>query len=360
MCCRYQCCHENDQLRWIDPAELCRKSAACWGPEMEQCVKHFEAFKQNEELCVFEFGHERALSFLTCESKLSTPLAKLLRLCNIDADTVLTLYQDYVEWCFPSFYMAFESFKMYLAKYSFDHTDDARLGALFRAACHNNNANSNKKCYLDLFEYITAIVCLDCTDHTAEARQQMIWRYYHHQDGDSARMSMEEFVALLRDLHPGPSDERLRKETVQQLERAFKFNATNKLAQSDFQEAIRTGLIKNTAVLCHATKKIVPQIVDNTKKHKRAHATSELDHKVKRRDRGACNGCRAQELHFCSHCMIVDSDGRCEQPNLIGIKEGMVLELWRCHTTDAPTDAHATASCRHHQRTRCRTDEVLE
>jgi len=114
--------------------------APLWGPELKiLVVKYAKGF---ERKFIYEYDLDHVLCYLVHEDMQHMFQAKLLHHCS--ADTVLALYEDYIEHCFPSFYMTLESLKQYLVKYGFDK-GDTRFAALFRDATYKKRGPSVKR-----------------------------------------------------------------------------------------------------------------------------------------------------------------------------------------------------------------------
>ena len=70
---------------------------------------------------------------------------------------------------------------------------------------------------------------------------------------------------------------------------------------------------------CRSSKEqIIAGLVElvNQRRDKLRSKTSEpaSRDKPKRRNRGTCNACRAQNFEYCMHCVLIDTEGRCTQP----------------------------------------------
>lgn len=299
---------------WIDSHDVLQdklRSRPLWGPEVKLFISNL---MKTETKFIFEFCLNNVLALITHQdnkplSSGQTTVSKLLVNNKASQETVLALYEDFIDFCFPSFYMCVESFKLYFRKYGYNKNDTELFAGLFRAvsnACH-------RKGYLDWCEFLMAAFCLDPTTEHDEGRCLLLF-YYYNRSGNN-QIEMTDFVRMLKDLYPKLSEERT-DEIVQLCN--FK---ENKLALEDFQLAIRKEVLKGTEKLLRAPLSIISTVVSEVKK--RWHSTSgSKKPTAKRRNRGTCNACRAQNLQYCLHAVTFDTTGRCVNPMRISKYEG--------------------------------------
>lgn len=269
------------------------------GPE----VKMFAAKITNRESrYIFEFNEDTALEFLNKPEKLTTSQSKLLIQANSTSDIVLSMYEDFVEFCFPSFYMTLDSFRLYLIKYGYD-MNDSRFESLFRSISYN------RKSYIDFFEFLVGIYCFEPGVENCEARRRMLFRYYDLDRQTS--LNQLKIKTLLKDINPNAKPELIQTlvmELIQGESKTLKFE--------DFQNAIITGKLLGTEKLLRSPQRIVPQIVSDVKRHRldRNRLNVSSIHKEERRNRGVCDKCRAQNYQYAMHCVTFQPDGRCGNP----------------------------------------------
>lgn len=275
-----------------------------WGPEPKMMLNKL----YNRDMkYIFEFSKDTVLSFLMRPEKLNALQAKLLAGCKVSSSICMSLYEDYVEHCFPSFSMTLESFRIYLIKYGYDRRDP-RFESLFRAVAYN------RRYYIDFFEFITGMVSLEPdTPDMYDARLRTVFRYFDH-DLDN-KLNAIEMEMVLREVQPATfSDERFRA----QAEKICRSCVDGKVKLEDFIDAIRIGKLKGIDKVCRAPKKIIPLVVAAVKKRHDEQANVLLkkatETKNVRQNRGLCQRCRAQDYDYSVHCVTFDSNGRCTNP----------------------------------------------
>lgn len=321
MSSRYECCQDNRSLMWIDAREVLNDGVKCgplWGPE----VKLFTAnLIKTETKFIAEFCLSKVLALINHSENRQPPnsggqlaVSRLLVNNKTSQETLLALYEDFIEFCFPSFYMCFESFKQYFKRYN--KNDAEQLFGLFRGV---SNA-INRKGYLDWSEFVMAAFCLDPTTENDEGRCLLLFHYYNRNGNN--QMELSDFVKMLKDLNPSLSDERLTDEVVRPLMHLCNFKE-NKLSLEDFQQAIRKDVLRGTEKLLRAPMSIISPVVNEVKKRWQSTAPDSKKAVVaKRRNRGTCNGCRAQNFQYCLHAVTFDTTGRCVNPMRISKYEG--------------------------------------
>src|SRR5699024_8692798 len=72
----------------------------------------------------------------------------------------------------------------------------------------------------------------------------------------------------------------------------------------------------------------VVRVVQQRRNRLRNQANSLNAGKEKRRDRGSCSGCRAQNYEYCMHCVLLDSSRKCTQPLRTANKANGEFVIW--------------------------------
>ena len=183
----------------------------------------------------------------------------MLKSIHITEKDVERLYADFIEHCFPSFYMCHDSFKFYMSKYGFEKSD-TRMGYLFRSFNYNKNG------CLSFHELLTGLATIEpCTIH-GESRVRFIFRYY---DVDcSSTLSVDEFKKLTMDLlsstNPNAvSNPQVLQQKVVEGMRAIgtqMINGTEQITMQDFILAIGSHRFRGTSSLCRSNRPIFTQI----------------------------------------------------------------------------------------------------
>ena len=291
---------------WIDARDVLNDSVRCgqlWGPE----VKLFLAkLIKTDPTFIYEYSYNQVLIYFLKQD--NTPYGKLLANSKITSQMALTMYEDFVEFCFPSFYMTIESFKLYCTKLGFTKTlIGNRFGALFRAVTFKKND------YIDWQEFLIALVCLEPNTEHSEVRQEMLFRFYNN-DGQG-QLDFSELVAMVKDIHPDISDEGIANEILRPVIKTCKFKDT-KLSFEDFKRAIQSEKFSGIEKLCRSPTLLISRIISDVNQRRESQNSNKCI-KVKRRNRGICHGCRAQNLEYCLNSVIFDSTGHCVTPTRI-------------------------------------------
>lgn len=161
------CCEDSRSIVWIPAADILNdKVETLWGPE----VKLFTTLLINpEQKFIYEFSLDNALLHLSNEMA-DTFQANLLKTCKISTEQIVSIYQEYVEHCFPAFYMSLESFKEFLIKFGYSKSDP-RFPWLFHSVAYNRRG------YVDFNEFLIGLICMEpSTENYHEGRIRMLFR----------------------------------------------------------------------------------------------------------------------------------------------------------------------------------------
>lgn len=303
---------------WIDARDVLNDNLRCgplWGPEVKLFISNLI---KTETKFISEFCLNKVLALISQQEnkQLSSGLQTVSKVVvgnKVSQETILAMYEDFIDFCFPSFYMCNESFKMYFRKFGFNKNDTELFAGLFRAV---SNA-VHRKGYLDWSEFIMAAFCLDPTTEHDEGRCLFLFHFYNRSGNN--QIEMTDFMRMLKDLNPKLSEERIADEIVQLCN--FK---ENKLSLEDFQVAIKKEVLKGTDRLLRASTNIISIVVSEVKK-RWSNTSGSKKPTAKRRNRGICNGCRAQNLQYCLHAVTFDTTGRCVNPMRISKYEGKLF-----------------------------------
>lgn len=319
---KFPCCQPTVHLNWVQSYDIIQDQVeSLWGPEVKQFLN---LLIRPEPIWMEEFSKTDALRLLSPENAQPYQL-KLLSSCKVNQETVQALFEDYIEHCFPATFMCLESLKAYLLKYGFN-SKDARFIWICKAMAFKHPGQG----YLDFDEFLLGILCMEPTTEHNEARMRMLFRYYDI-DHDE-KLSMEEFVGLMKDLTPKAKDEEIR-EMVLKATDSLKIGSTNdKLTFDAFNKAASSGKLSRQGLnqLIRSPKPIIPAVLSNAKKRALSlFSPGNADpskREVKREGRGICNGCRAQDVDFCLHTVYLDTAGMCQKP--MRIKNGIYHSLF--------------------------------
>ena len=161
------CCESNRNLVWVPASDILNdRIENLWGPE----VKLFTTMLINpEQKFIYEYSIENALKFVNGDQS-QTYQSKLLTSCKMQIDTVMSIYDEFVDHCFPSFFMSLDSFKTFLIKFGYPK-NDPRFPWIFNAVGYN------RKGFIDFTEFLIGLVCMEPSTENGEARLRMLFRY---------------------------------------------------------------------------------------------------------------------------------------------------------------------------------------
>lgn len=298
----FECCNSSGVLTWVPVDDvLANKVDNVWGPEV---ILFTQLCLNPEQNFVHEYSLDTALKFVLDSSSFRS---KLLAEAKIEAELVKMLFEDFVDHCFPSFYMTIKSFETYLVKYGFN-ADDRRIPKLFKSAARTYGY------YMDFHEFLFAIVGLEPDHRQFGVHHRVIFQYYDR-DQDS-KLSESEFQELLHDLHPY-ADQKMLEEYMSEIQKTLKFKS-EKLGFTNFSEAFAENSakpLKELDILCLSPKPLMTQIKGSARlrAEQRANFSKYNLHSV-RRNRGPCATCRAQNYNYNLHSIFFDANGRCMRP----------------------------------------------
>lgn len=274
----FRCCTNSGRLKWHSLASLVATPpstptdpfiAGLWGPEAvdfaKQILNRGGAGTGNAQPApiqqeIAEYSLDEAFLYVPRDPPRNLE-ESMLKSIHITEKDVERLYADFLDHCFPSFYMASESFRCYMAKYGFEKAD-ARMTNLFRSFNYHKNG------YLSFHELLIGLATIEPGTIHGESRVRFIFRYY---DADSSgSLSEEEFRALTFDLlcstggvKPGAiSQAMLQQKTVEGMKTigTRPVGGSEQVTMADFNLAIGSRKFRGTSNLCRAKKPIFNQI----------------------------------------------------------------------------------------------------
>lgn len=312
----FKCCQRSPRINWLRAADILGdRIDKIWGPELKNFTKlMIQMNKTEHDAVISEFTVQNSYHYLMLEDSAEQ---KLLRASQVKPEHVAEIYENFVEHCYPAFSMSYEAFKYYLIRYGFDKKDP-RLSYLFGAFSLYGYD------YLDFHELLLGLVAMEPnTKHLLEARLKFIFRYY---DGSrSGLLTIDEFVVLVQDIAKAsaPNTEMTNEQLMAKTEEAVRcvgMNKDQKIAEGNFMKAIQSGRFKGTELLCRSPKSILGQIsrIIQAKTEKTVKNVNHDGFLVNRRKtKGTCFRCQAQNYDYSLHCITLDTSGRCVEPRII-------------------------------------------
>ena len=260
---------------------------------------------QSEPKYILEFSLENVMSYFNRPDRKDSVYGKLLIDTMITKETVMALYEHYLQYCFPAFYMSLESFSRYLAKFGGFDRADPYLSTLFRGA-----RLSVKKDYVDWFDFLFMVICMEPSTKAHEARARMIFRCY---DKDcSGTIDRNELKMMAKDA-------KMSEARLDELKVWDRFKSDNtgaiKLFVDDYARWVRDKKPKELTQMCRSPRSIIETVTQAVNKQReKFNKLKNADNGDDRRSRGSCQACRAQNFQYCMHTVLIDSHGRCTEP----------------------------------------------
>lgn len=172
----FTCCTTSKRLSWLDMNYVQQGLVEnIWGPELvEFCQKYHKIQKNTNEFSllqrIIEFGSNQVFKFNPSAEPKNLE-ESLLQSMKITENDIERLYNDFLEHCYPSFYMTFESFRQYISRTNMDIVE-FNLKRLFNAFNYMMNG------FLSFHELLLGLVSLEMETPHDEVRIKFVFRYY--------------------------------------------------------------------------------------------------------------------------------------------------------------------------------------
>ena len=191
-----QCCRKTSRIHWISVEEVSNGLIDCfWGPEVKMycdLIKHDMSVPDSIPVMnrtrphLFSTGQ---IISLIPEKLYSDPILKSLKITGIK---IQALFEDFIEHCFPSYYMSFHSFKDYFIKYYY-RRNEKFLRKVFNALSYE------KPGFVTFEQLLNGLAYIDPSSPNDENRIKFVFRYYDtDRDG---YLTEDELRALVEDIH---------------------------------------------------------------------------------------------------------------------------------------------------------------
>lgn len=291
------CSQSSNRLKWVHLAEA--KSGNVnnlWGPEVALFSQWIPNLKQQE---IYEFGLEQAYINVSSNGVCQNAEEEMLLSIGIGQDEVEKVYQDFLEFCFPAFYMTFTAFHKYIAQYVLPLKEDEKTS--LRLFSGFNFAYNG---YLSFHEFLLGLVVMEPNCLHNELRLKYIFRY-HDEDQDQELNEME-VAKLAQNLQ-------LKDTSV------FREQMDSKnLQYSTFLKLAQDGQIPNIESTCRLSPAIIPRICKNVddRQERRLAASKRTEPTLQTNSNlNLCLACRSKKYSFGTHCVRLDPSGRCVEPH---------------------------------------------
>lgn len=278
----------TNRLKWIGLKEAMAGNVNnLWGPEVALFSQWIPQLKQQE---VYEFTLEQAYMNISPNGRFAA---------GIEQEKLEMVYGDFLEFCFPAFYMTFTAFHKYFEKYMLEmKQSEETILQLF------NGFNSACNGYLSFHEFLLGLVLIEPDCPPNENRLKFIFRYYDvDQDQE---LNESEMAKLAIDL---------RLASINVLKEQM--NSKN-LKYGDFIDLVEQEHLPNIELLCRSRSSIISKICENVvdRQKRRQAASKQTDANLQQANssRNLCLACQTKKFSFGTHCVRLDPNGRCTEP----------------------------------------------
>lgn len=190
----FTCCRATHNLQWVDKTAVLKDQSipgllAIWSPEVKL---HIQRLTSKDPRYIFEMSIDNSMSYFNRLDQKNSVQGKLLKETKVQEKVAISLYADFLNHCYPAFFMAEESFKRYLRQYG-PISNSINISQLYRAACFKEQS------YMDWYEFLFAIICLDPSTKPHEARHRLIARYYSATlSNGNVHLTRDSFTAMAK------------------------------------------------------------------------------------------------------------------------------------------------------------------
>ncbi|KAH9389962.1 hypothetical protein TYRP_007511 [Tyrophagus putrescentiae] len=293
----FKCCTDTARLQWLAIDFVSQGFIRnCWGPELVELARLvMEATRLQEQSVeqLFEI-----LPRLDGPVQMHDTYTESLRKIKTNKNDIERLFSDYLDHCYPSFYMTYDSFRHYLSRNGFEK-NETRLKRFFRA--FNRAANG----YLSFNELL-----LGADLHGAR---------------DAARR--EDFALIVADMNVDKHGRVVLNEGQIQRKAAEAMacfrtkpaeggeeGAPAVVTFSSFLQGVGSHAFRGTSNLCRSRcnvfAKVNRRIAARAVKMNASVAKGRLARLVTRKGyQGSCQGCRAKKYRVAAHLAVVGVDG---------------------------------------------------
>ncbi|KAJ6219135.1 hypothetical protein RDWZM_004947 [Blomia tropicalis] len=257
---KIKCCEQSNdtQYGWYNLNEVANgRVVNLCGPEVSFFASRIISQNQIVIPKLVEYGLNSILRYVSDYEQIngnldqdwnenSQELSALL--INLTANDIERLYEDFIEHCFPSFFLTRQSFTMFMKQRQIE-SDTKILSRYFTIFCIKS------KQFLHFNELLFGLASIDHRTPHAKARMLFIFNYYDY-DCDS-RLNFEEFRRLMFDLFQRKPSNQTVKEMMRKLiscdvQSTFDQNEECKLFVTfeQFRYAIVNHIFRGTSRLC--------------------------------------------------------------------------------------------------------------
>lgn len=304
-----QTCQPINSIKWIDTGSILKMDDDIWGPEFCRYLKKLES--KRLELKVIEFSIDKILKHHHSNerSDRSDLLPGLIRSKNLSQKSLLDLYEHYLHHTFPSYYLNYQSFKIYLSKCGFRsqiiENYSKRLFDFCRARSKRDLTPTDSNKYIDFHDICFLLIGFDPELPIEDKFQQKFIENFkkfcftnfsegRKKSNDSRDIQLKRNIERSLGSGAGGSSRK-------------SLDSDRKSDRSDRIE-LDSILTKRNGFL---SKSIFPKFAVGKKKKERLVSDKSSI------SRGLCRNCRVKNFEYGLHCVLFDSFGHCIEPRLI-------------------------------------------
>ena len=297
--------NKSDRIEWLDRDKV--SQIEFWGPEVRLCLLKYDQWQKDstntekyQEIKEFFIDDVYQYYGRTPPKNMEEYMLNTLA---INEHVVDRLFIDFLEHCFPSFYMSRTSLIEYLCKYGVERTD-SKLNNLFNAFSFYG------KKFISFHELLLGLAAIDPMAPHNETRYKFLFRYY---DSDrNAGLSKEEFKVLIKDLNKMEPEDVINQKVKEYME---KMKPNKEVSYDDFRKSIANLQFRGTSALCRASTqlfsligKVMLERAERINKQKDLKNTI-TEYVSKKKYSGICKNCMKHEDVIALHSVTLQNDG---------------------------------------------------
>lgn len=157
-------------VEWVPVPDILKNQVTnLWGPEVNHYVQIIDKrlpIKQS----IVEYSVKEAFSVFPIREAPQNREEEMLLESKVSEKDVERFYDDYIDHCFPCFFMNFSSFKAYMTRHNIE-TNEHKLGLYFNAF------RFLEKPYMSFHELLIGLVAIDRETVHCETRLKIIFRF---------------------------------------------------------------------------------------------------------------------------------------------------------------------------------------
>lgn len=295
----FKCCQGTKTIKWVHIEDIKNGTIEnIWGPELIQAAK-YAADNKTPDLPkgLVEQSAKYVLSLIPRDPPRNIEEA-MLKALSISEKEIDSVFMDFIEHCFPSFFMTFTSFTDYMSK--------IKIGSMKVDVKLFNAFNYKYNGFLNFQEFLMGIACYEMNSVHDESRVKFIFRYY---DLDSdGTLGIDEMIKLIVDMNPDENEKKI----VEKTKEAMRIIGTEetKVPFKKFVEAVGAKKLRGTSVLVRSKVPIFSQIAGKREGELPFYKSGSKRILSKNIYKGSCPGCKVKKYKLASNVVGISNDVR--------------------------------------------------